>query len=246
MRANAQRLIDGRGRGTVERAEVTTAATGPTTRHAVARERLLAQYAAIPAGDPVRLAKRTSNLFRPRARAEPARASTSRVSTGCSRWTRTPRTADVQGMTTYEHLVDATLPHGLMPTVVPQLKTITLGGAVTGLGIESSSFRKGCRTSRSARWRSSPAPARSSSPRRHEHADLFRAFPNSYGTLGYALRLEIELRAGPAVRPAAARPLRRPRPSRSRDRRDRRERTVGRRAGRLPRRHGVLGRASAT
>ena len=53
------------------------------------------------------------------------------------------RTADVQGMCTYEHLVDATLPHGLMPLVVPQLRTITLGGAVTGLGIESTSFRNG-------------------------------------------------------------------------------------------------------
>ena len=46
-------------------------------------------------------------------------------------------------MTTYEDLVDATLPHGLMPLVVPQLKTITLGGAVAGLGIESTSFRHG-------------------------------------------------------------------------------------------------------
>lgn len=26
-----------------------------------------------------------------------------------------------------------------------------------------------------------------------EHADLFAAFPNSYGTLGYALRLVVEL-----------------------------------------------------
>ena len=66
--AGAQRLIDGRGRGTVGRPAVTTAATGPATRHAEARERLLAQYAAIPAGEPVRLAKRTSNLFRPRDR----------------------------------------------------------------------------------------------------------------------------------------------------------------------------------
>ena len=30
-------------------------------------------------------------------------------------------------------------------------------------------------------------------PRGPEHADLFRAFPNSYGTLGYALRLVIDL-----------------------------------------------------
>ena len=37
-------------------------------RHARARERLLRQYADIPAGAPVRLAKRTSNLFRPRER----------------------------------------------------------------------------------------------------------------------------------------------------------------------------------
>ena len=46
-------------------------------------------------------------------------------------------------MTTYEALAAATLPHGLMPLVVPQLKTITLGGAVAGLGIESTSFRHG-------------------------------------------------------------------------------------------------------
>ena len=46
-------------------------------------------------------------------------------------------------MCTYEDLVAATLPFGLAPLVVPQLKTITLGGAVTGLGIESTSFRNG-------------------------------------------------------------------------------------------------------
>jgi FAD/FMN-containing dehydrogenase len=30
-----------------------------------------------------------------------------------------------------------------MPKVVPQLKTITIGGALAGLGIESSSFANG-------------------------------------------------------------------------------------------------------
>jgi FAD/FMN-containing dehydrogenase len=53
------------------------------------------------------------------------------------------RTAVVGGMTTYEDLCAATLPHKLMPLVVPQLKTITLGGAVTGLGIESTSLWNG-------------------------------------------------------------------------------------------------------
>src|SRR5881227_1510523 len=97
---------------------------------------------AAPKDAPVRLHKRTSNLFRPRDRtASPLDAD---GFSGVLSVDREGRTADVGGMTTYEHLVDATLPHGLMPLVVPQLKTITLGGAVTGVGIESTSFRNGC------------------------------------------------------------------------------------------------------
>src|SRR5690606_5008116 len=110
--------------------------------HQRAVEALKRSYEAIPAGTPVRLAKRTSNLFRWR---EPSDAPGLDVS-GFNRVLSVDpeeRTAQVQGMTPYEDLVDATLTHGLMPTVVPQLKTITLGGAVTGLGIESTSFRDG-------------------------------------------------------------------------------------------------------
>ncbi|MGE5762641.1 MAG: FAD-binding protein, partial [Mycobacterium leprae] len=105
-------------------------------------ERLRGQYAAIPAGTPVRLAKRTSNVFRPRQRTAAPGLDVAMFD-GVLSVDAAARTADVMGMTTYEHLVDATLPYGLMPLVVPQLKTITLGGAVTGLGIESSSFRNG-------------------------------------------------------------------------------------------------------
>ena len=39
---------------------------------------------------------------------------------------------EAEGMVTYEDLADACLARGLMPAVVPQLKTITLGGAVAG------------------------------------------------------------------------------------------------------------------
>ena len=105
-------------------------------------EALRAQYAAIPPGAPVRLAKRTSNLFRQRA-ATTTPGLDVKSFDGVLSVDAAARTADVQGMTTYEHLVAATLPYGLMPKVVPQLKTITLGGAVTGLGIESTSFRNG-------------------------------------------------------------------------------------------------------
>ena len=81
--------------------------------------RLVQAYAAMPPGAPVRLAKRTSNLFRFRdARRAHGRARRLRVRPRAVRRPGT-RTADVRGMTTYEDLVDATLPHGLMPLVVP-------------------------------------------------------------------------------------------------------------------------------
>src|SRR5947208_274809 len=86
------------------------------------------------------------------------------------------------------------LPHGLMPLVVPQLKTITLGGAVTGVGIESSSFRNGTPHESVLEMEILTGDGRVVTARPdNEHAELFHAFPNSYGTLGYALRLEIEL-----------------------------------------------------
>ncbi|WP_235432309.1 FAD-binding oxidoreductase [Nostocoides japonicum] len=152
-----------------------------------------AQYAAIPRGEPVRLAKRTSNLFRPRAATTGPGLDVAALDRVIA-VDPVARTARVQGMTTYEHLVDATLPHGLMPFVVPQLKTITLGGAVTGLGIESSSFRNGLphESVREMEILTGAGEVVRATPD-GEHADLFRTFPNSYGSLGYALSLTIDL-----------------------------------------------------
>ncbi|MDT7546877.1 MAG: hypothetical protein QOE99_2987 [Actinomycetota bacterium] len=150
------------------------------------------QYSALPAGAPVRLGKRTSNLFRTRAATTAPRLDVSGFSGVLSVDTEA-RTADVLGMTTYEDLVDATLPYGLMPLVVPQLRTITLGGAVTGLGIESSSFRNGMPHESVVEMDVLTGDGRIVTCSRTENSDLFHGFPNSYGTLGYALRLRIEL-----------------------------------------------------
>ncbi|GLZ14304.1 FAD-linked oxidase [Actinomadura sp. NBRC 104425] len=160
--------------------------------HQRAVDALRRSYAAIPPGTPVRLAKKTSNLFRWR---DPSDAPGLDVSGFDKVLSVDPeaRTADVQGMTTYEDLVDATLPYGLMPTVVPQLKTITLGGAVTGLGIESSSFRLGLPHEAVLEMQVLTGDGQVVTATRDEHADLFYGFPNSYGTLGYTLRLKIEL-----------------------------------------------------
>src|SRR5947207_1366735 len=161
--------------------------------HVQAVDALRTAYAGVPAGAPVRLAKRTSNLFRFRARGGRPGLDVRELDRVLSVDPQR-RTADVQGMVTYERLVDATLRHGLMPTVVPQLKTITLGGAVAGLGIESSSFRNGMPHEAVQEMEILCGDGRVVVARPdNEHADLFRGFPNSYGTLGYALRLTIDL-----------------------------------------------------
>ncbi|MBG0812747.1 FAD-binding oxidoreductase [Planomonospora sp. ID82291] len=162
--------------------------------HRRAVEQIRESYAAIPSGTAPRLAKATTNLFRFRDGARAARLS-ARDLDRVIEVDPVAMTAEVQGMTTYEHLVDATLPHGLMPYVVPQLKTITLGGAVTGLGIESTSFRDGLPHESVEELEILTGDGRVVVARAdNEHRELFRAFPNSYGTLGYALRIRIRLK----------------------------------------------------
>lgn len=140
----------------------------------------------------MRLRKPTSNLFRAREKIAAEGLDTSGL-TGVIAVDPAARTADVSGMCTYEDLVAATLPYGLSPLVVPQLKTITLGGAVTGLGIESASFRNGLPHESVLELDILTGAGELVTADRNVHADLFHAFPNSYGTLGYSVRLRIEL-----------------------------------------------------
>ncbi|WP_433798571.1 FAD-binding oxidoreductase [Actinomycetospora sp. CA-084318] len=167
------------------------ATTGFSTAHERAVAAARARLAALPADAPVRLHKRTSNLFRFRDGAGGLEVD------GLDRVLHVDperRTADVGGMTTYEDLVAATLPHGLMPLVVPQLKTITLGGAVVGLGIESTSFRDGLphESVLAADVLTGAGEIVRATPD-NDAADLHAGLANSYGTLGYAVALTIEL-----------------------------------------------------
>jgi FAD/FMN-containing dehydrogenase len=162
------------------------------TAHAQGVERLLSSYRAIPSNATVRLAKATSNLFRARAKSSAKGLDVSGL-TNVIAVDPDAKTADVAGMCTYEDLVAATLPYGLSPLVVPQLKTITLGGAVTGLGIESTSFRNGLPHESVLEMDILTGNGEIVTASPDVHSDLFRAFPNSYGTLGYSVRLKIEL-----------------------------------------------------
>lgn len=140
----------------------------------------------------VGLRKNTSNLFRRRNGAE-RRGLDVRGLNHVLGVDVEQRLADVEGMVTYEDFVEATLPYGLLPAVVPQLKTITVGGAVSGLGIESSSARFGLVHETIDSMELLLGDGRIVRCSRGENADLFFGFPNSYGTLGYAVRLTARL-----------------------------------------------------
>ncbi|HEX5766652.1 MAG TPA: FAD-binding oxidoreductase [Burkholderiales bacterium] len=137
---------------------------------------------------PVALAKETSNLFRDREAGRRRRLDVR----GFNQVLRiAPGWVEAEGMIAYEELTRECLAHGVMPAVVPQLKTITLGGAVAGVGIESSSYRYGLVHDTMLELDVLLGDGRvvACTPD-NAHADLFFGFPNSYGTLGYALRVK--------------------------------------------------------
>jgi FAD/FMN-containing dehydrogenase len=141
----------------------------------------------------VRLGKKTSNLFRNRDAAGETGyldvADFNRVLevNAAEGW------AEVEGMATYEDFVATTLPHGTMPAVVPQLKTITVGGAVSGIGIEATSFRYGLVHETVLEMEILLPTGETVTCSKDERPDLFYGFPNSYGTLGYALKLKVKI-----------------------------------------------------
>jgi FAD/FMN-containing dehydrogenase len=156
--------------------------------YAERRGQLLAAFRERPRGA-IGLAKKTSNLFRDRARGGKhlldVRAFDHVLAIDpAGQW------VEAEGMTTYEDLAARAIAAGVMPTVVPQLKTITLGGAAAGVGIEASSFRHGLVHESLLEMDVLTGDGRvlTCAPD-NEHRDLFFGFPNSYGTLGYALRL---------------------------------------------------------
>lgn len=157
--------------------------------HADKLRRLAEQLRAADAGTPLGLAKDTSNLFRDRA-AQPRQRLDVRAFDELLAVDAAERWFEAEGMIPYAKLVDALLAHGLMPAVVPQLKSITLGGAAAGVGIEATSFRYGLvhETLQALEILLPDGRVVEASPH-NEHRDLFYGFPNSYGTLGYALKL---------------------------------------------------------
>ena len=105
------------------------------------------------------------------------------------------KTLEVEGVTTWERIVDYTLPFGLIPFVTPELKHITVGGSIVGIGIESNTHKFGFvhNSLLEADVLLSNGQIITCNAA-NKYKDLFHALANSYGTLGYVLRAKIQLK----------------------------------------------------
>jgi len=168
------------------------------TSYATRMGELIERFKAQSQG-PLVLAKESSNLFRDRRLATRRHLDVRQFNHVLA---AEPGSVEAEGMVPYDELVAATLPIGAMPAVVPQLKSITLGGALAGVGIESTSFRHGLvhETVLEFDVLTGTGEVLTCTPE-NEHRRLFYGFPNSYGTLGYALRVKARtLPVRPCVR----------------------------------------------
>lgn len=99
----------------------------------------------------------------------------------------------VEPRVTIEALVQATLPRNLVPLIAPEFKGITVGGAILGASLESSShlfgqFNDCCNHMEVLLGNGEITIA---SP--YQNSDLFYGLSGSYGTLGIVLLAEIKL-----------------------------------------------------
>ena len=95
---------------------------------------------------------------------------------------------------TFLELVTATLAYGLVPTVVPELETITIGGAVSGASLESMSFRYGGFHDSCTEYEvlTTSGDVLVCTPD-NEHARVFEMMHSSFGTLGILTKLTFRL-----------------------------------------------------
>lgn len=104
------------------------------------------------------------------------------------------RTCTCEPGVTFEDLVAATLAYDLVPLVVPELRTITVGGAVSGCSLESMSFRVGgfhdtCLAYEVVTTDGQVLDCTAT----NEHALVFEMMHGSFGTLGVLTKLTFSL-----------------------------------------------------
>ncbi len=94
---------------------------------------------------------------------------------------------------TFRHLVEETLKVGLAPKLVPELETITIGGAVSGCSVEGMSYKYGGFHDSCLEYEMVTATGEVLRCSRERDPLLFDMLHGSYGTLGILTELTFEL-----------------------------------------------------
>jgi FAD/FMN-containing dehydrogenase len=166
--------------------------------------RIARQLRAHPGGQPVSLRKKAVSHQVPKARDLRRRDAKIDVSDLTEILSIDPvrRICVAESGVTFVDLVTATLAHGLAPIVVPELKTITIGGAVAGCSIESMSYVHGGFHDTCLEYEVITATGEVlvCTPD-NAHQLVFQMMQGAFGTLGILAKLTFKLiPAGPYVK----------------------------------------------
>lgn len=99
----------------------------------------------------------------------------------------------VEPRVTFGQLCRFTLKHGLVPPVVPEFPSITVGGAVMGAALESSSHKYGQVSDHCLEYAVILGNGERVRASQQENSDLFYALSGSYGTLGLLTAIKLRL-----------------------------------------------------
>lgn len=94
---------------------------------------------------------------------------------------------------TFSDLVKATLKEGLIPYTVPELKTITLGGAISGCSIESMSYKLGGFHDSCTEYEVLTGSGEIITCSPTVNDNIFQMLHGSYGTLGIITKITFKL-----------------------------------------------------
>ena len=167
-----------------------------TQRHAAKLERIVAQLKAHRGDKPLSLRKKAVAHQVPKATDLRYRDDKIDISdlTEILEVDPVKRICVAESGVTFVDLVRATLAHGLVPIVVPELKTITIGGAVAGCSIESMSFVHGGFHDTCLEYEVVAATGEilTCTPD-NEHKLVFQMVHGGFGTLGILAKLVFKL-----------------------------------------------------
>jgi Delta24-sterol reductase len=99
-----------------------------------------------------------------------------------------------QARCTYDNLVKETMKYHVIPVVVPEFKSITVGGAIVGGALESTSYMYGQVSDTVLSMQVLLANGTRTTVTPHTHPDLFHGIPGSYGSLVVVLEATLRVR----------------------------------------------------